>query len=159
MISLPRSLTACILQLAITSALVLTLIDQWQTVPPSPTEPAITPVVPASSPPQSATLSPLADSAAILSRPLFNASRRPVASVNAIRRDIGRADLSDWRLTGIIAGGSVSVALFFNDNDNKAIRLGMQLDGWTLTRIETTSVTLTSGDQKIRLQLHKTDER
>jgi len=158
MISLPRSLTACVLQLAITSTLVLTLLDQSQTAALSPTEPAIMPVTPASSSPLSTTLPPLADSAAILSRPLFNASRRPIASVNEIRRNIGRSDLSDWRLTGIIAGGQVSVAMFFNDDDSKAIRLGMQLDGWTLTEIETTSVTLTSGDQKILLQLHNTDE-
>lgn len=89
----------------------------------------------------------------ILNRPLFNTSRRPVTSVNELRqRKI--SEPSDWQLSGIITSGQTTVAMFKTAEGSKALKPGMRLDGWTLTQVSHSSVTLQHGHEEIQLKLH-----
>jgi len=152
-----RDLLISLLQLALASTLLILLHQQWTGAPTATPERQPAP------PPQLqferielATITATDDSqlARIEARPLFIKGRKPVASRSEVIAAHSGADLSDWRLSGVIASGDLAIAIFFNaESESKALKPGMQLDGWTLTRVESNRVELQLGGRVIELQL------
>jgi hypothetical protein len=56
-----------------------------------------------------------------------------------------------WHLTGVIIGPQLHEALFGTENETRVVELGAQLDGWTLTDIRPSGVTLRKRDEEKRL--------
>jgi hypothetical protein len=116
---------------------------------------SLTPPDAAPAPALSARYTPpvLASFDAILARPLFIPDRRPVevpesAPVPASTPTVPlRA-----RLEGVVSIGATSFALIRDLSRNEAVRLsqGMELNGWTLERVESARAVLSRADGQVQ---------
>ena len=118
----------------------------------SPQVPTIRPlgVPPASSPaPRLVTLPPLTHYAAIVERPLFSPSRRPPAVAAGAPSAEGR-----YRLLGVVASGPRKKAFIADGSRRLDLAEGEAIDGWTVKKIGTDSIVLTSptGDTVLKLK-------
>ena len=122
---------------------------------------AIWPFLPAAAPPQStppappaplrmpAPLPPLSRFSALVERPLFSPSRRPVASE---RLDLGNSGLAArYRLLGIMIDGGRQTALIGEGTRRFELGVGESLAGWTVARIEQDRVVLNSASGEAAL--------
>jgi hypothetical protein len=95
----------------------------------------------------------LASFDAILERPLFIPDRRPVAvpEPEAAPAATPSAPLRA-RLEGVVRIGATSFALIRDLSRNEAVRLaqGMELNGWTLDRVESGRAVLSRGDGQVQ---------
>ncbi|WP_375056545.1 hypothetical protein [Zobellella sp. DQSA1] len=93
----------------------------------------------------------------VISRPLFDESRRPQASEDEDPISESAAAMREkWRLTGVVWEGNQQLALFSErQGEGRArIKVGMYLDGgWQLEEIGTDTATLSDGIQSLRLDL------
>lgn len=93
-----------------------------------------------------------------MARPLFEASRRPPPTGPGLPAEAvhGVVVLARYLVTGVVLAGKSRVLLLRDLTAEKPLRLrqGEALDGWTLTALDATSLTLTRGDarQSIALQ-------
>lgn len=117
----------------------------------------------ASAPAPSERYSPpaLASFDAILERPLFNPDRRPVAVPEpAVAPATTPTKPLRARLEGVVQIGATSFALIRDLSSNEPVRLaqGMELNGWTLERVESGRAVLSRGDgqvQELKLELQR----
>jgi hypothetical protein len=117
----------------------------------SPPVPTVRPLAapPASSPaPRLMTLPPLAHYAAIVERPLFSPSRRPPSVAAASPSADGR-----YRLLGVVATGPRRKAFLADGSRHLDLAEGEAIDGWTVKKIGTDNVVLTSPTGDIVLKL------
>ncbi|MBL1379323.1 hypothetical protein [Zobellella iuensis] len=93
----------------------------------------------------------------IISRPLFDESRRPQAGAGGDPISASAAAMREkWRLTGVVWEGDQQLALFSErQGEGRArIKVGMYLDGsWQLEEITVDAVTLSDGVLRLRLEL------
>lgn len=119
---------------------------EW--VPPPPVEPAL-PAVPefgvAAAPP----------AAAILERPLFWASRRPIADAPAEGPEAADSALEDVRILGLLDSGEEGALLYRAGEDAAVARLqvGQTLRGWRLTGMAADGAVFRRGDEERLLTL------
>lgn len=153
------SLGAISLHLVISSALLFQLNQQLSTTPVI--ENATTAAeIPTLEMPASVDRIALTDEEklTITDNPLFNISRRPVKSLAEKAPMPSVTTDLEWRLSGIVNSSSVAVAIFITDEESRSVRLGMELEGWTLTRIGADSVTLEQAEQQVDLLLRPPTE-
>ena len=96
----------------------------------------------------------------ITDRPLFSPTRRPLAPSAATSSKAGRAanQFSKlWKLTGVVMAGDDSYVLVESRRDRRTEHLlpGELIDGWRLDEISANGVTLVSGSESVRLELHE----
>ena len=117
--------------------------------PPVPTvrPPAVPPANSAA--PRLMTLPPLVHFAAIIERPLFSPSRRPPAVASGVPSAEGR-----YRLLGVVASGPRKTAFVADGSRRLDLAEGDAIDGWTVKKIGTDNVVLTSptGDTVLKLK-------
>lgn len=104
-------------------------------------------------------LPPKAEFEGILERPLFSESRTPQQEASTEQTATSARTLQEqWRLTAVILTDEQMSALFRQRNGtlHRQLQIGMPLDDfWVLHEINDTSVTLTAGDNEVRLQLRE----
>lgn len=100
---------------------------------------------------------PVEQFTAMVSRPLFAASRRPVAGKPAA----ATLRLPEARLVGVLLSGTLRQALLKIDAAKPPRRLteGQELDGWTIAVIEPRRVLLRQGELEHELALVKPKRR
>ena len=99
--------------------------------------------------------------AAMVDRPLFSPTRRPppapiaMPAVAAAPPAPPAPAMPDVALSGVIAGGGGGVALLRRPQDAAPIRLrlGGQVDGWTLAEIRPRAVVLRRDDRAVTVDL------
>lgn len=121
-------------------------------IPPIPVARPLAATPPGASPPALTSLPPLAGYAAIVERPLFSPSRRPVPG--AAETAPGASIESRYRLLGVVASGPRKQAFVAEGARRLQIAEGDRLDGWTVTEIGADRVRLTSpaGEAALRLK-------
>jgi hypothetical protein len=120
-----------------------------------PPVPAIRPLAAAgaSAPaPELAPLPPITSYAAIVERPLFAPSRRPVPGVSVI----GPSIESRYRLVGIVSSGGKRKAFIADGSRRSEIAEGDNLDGWTVKEVAQDRVLLISPAGAAALRLSRT---
>jgi hypothetical protein len=136
----------------LTAAALLAALTVWPFLPaaePLPLAPAATPAPP----PAPAALPPLARFAAVVERPLFSPSRRPVAAEGF---DLGSGGLdARYRLLGITIAGDRQRALLAEGARQFELAVGDSLAGWTVVRIEQNRLVLTSPTGEAALTLRR----
>ena len=133
------------------TALFFTGLAAWPwLVPPVPAVPPLIAGPTAAPAPALAALPPLASYAAIVERPLFSPSRRPVPGAEPVAVS---STMSRYRLLGIIGSGPRKSAFVADGARRIEIDAGGTLDGWTVKEIGQDSITLTSptGDAVLKL--------
>jgi hypothetical protein len=106
----------------------------------------------APAPPDRWTPPALASFDEILARPLFIPDRRPVAVPEPAAAPTGTPPTPlRARLEGVVQIGATSFALIRDLSKNEAVRLaqGMELNGWTLERVEAGRAVLTRADGQV----------
>jgi hypothetical protein len=95
----------------------------------------------------------LASFDAVLERPLFNPDRRPVVVPESAAAPAATPTVPlRARLEGVVRIGATSFALIRDLSRNEAVRLaqGMELNGWTLDRVESGRAVLSRGDGQVQ---------
>jgi hypothetical protein len=136
------------------AAALLAALTVWPFLPaaePPPVESAA-----ASPPPALAPLPPLSRFAAVVERPLFTPSRRPLAAESV---DLGSGGLdARYRLLGVTIAGDRGRALLAEGGRRFEIGVGDSLAGWTVARIEQSRVVLESPTGEAALTLKRAAE-
>lgn len=116
------------------------------------------------------TLNPLgglttSDAKAFLERPLFTPTRRPI-EIDAVAAvagdDIEEAIAADpeLMLLGVTSGPDGSIARIATEDgaERRSVRVGEEIDGWTIQAIDPSAVTVTRAGQTVVLAIFKTIE-
>lgn len=90
---------------------------------------------------------------AVFDRPLFSASRRPVAAAPA--PDASSFVVAKYRLLGVVDTPGFRHALVSDGNRPREVREGEPLGGWIVTRIEHDGLVLSSAAGRMRLPLQR----
>ena len=100
-------------------------------------------------------LPPIERFAALVERPIFTATRRSAprqpgpeaAPISGAATDLV---LGRYRLTGVVVAPARRLILLKRPGDAKTIRVleGETIDGWTLTQVSKTTLTLESGNRR-----------
>ena len=95
---------------------------------------------------------PSATYKAILERPIFNPSRRPLKQSLSNVSDQNNMDyLLGYKYRGVIKDDSKSVLLLERLGKLKQLSLGQVIKGWKLVKIEDGAIILSNGDSRINL--------
>lgn len=100
-------------------------------------------------------LPPIERFAALVERPIFTATRRsaprrPGPGAAPISGAGTNLVLGRYRLTGVVVAPAKRLVLLKRPGDGKTIRVfeGETIDGWTLTQVSKTTLTLESGNRR-----------
>jgi hypothetical protein len=90
----------------------------------------------------------------INNRPLFIASRKPLADI--VQANAATTATSDFSLVGVIMGGARAIALIHSKSASSttSAALGDAVNGWRVARIDATTVTLRAGGNDFVLPLN-----
>lgn len=114
------------------------------------------PRAPAALPGEITALAPLPQYAAIVERPLFDASRRPPPLAESGTPAVA-ADLRQLTLTGVVITPHSRFAIFQDKSPAQISRVaqGMAVGGWTLEEVRADGVVLRRGTARQRLPLYE----
>ena len=111
----------------------------------------------------------LDDLTATRERPLFTPGRAPPAREAPVAAEpepepepepVAESEPPPLRLAGVVAGGSVSLAMLEDAESQEVVRLapGQSVSDWILVSVEPRAVTLRQGDREVRLLLASPDD-
>lgn len=107
----------------------------------------------------SAEMKPLGNYNVILERPLFSEERRPNIHISGSlsgskQNDVNSGNINDYQLTAVIITENKRIA-FIKPNEDKLIKvkIGEEIDGWILVKVEPHEVSLSRGSETRVLEL------
>lgn len=112
----------------------------------------------------------LDDLTATRERPLFTPGRTPPARPAAVVAEpepeepepepVAESEPPPLRLAGVVASGSVTVAMLEDEDSREVVRLapGQSVSDWVLVAVEPRAVTLRQGEREVRLVLAPPEE-
>lgn len=115
---------------------------------------------PVALPAELAALAPLQHYAAIVERPLFDASRRPPPIEESATPAVA-ADLRQLTLTGVVIAPDARFAIFQDQSPARTVRLarGTRVGEWLLDEIHPDGVVFRRGGARQRLALYEKKDR